>query len=154
MTDRVFKGLDEFLARGVKELGAKAAKVSTEVTTQVRDRGLELSKQVAPVGGKLTRDRHPGQLRDSLKPIEEDGAAKVVSDVPYGGVINRGRKRGITPQGQKRVRAKRGEKVKPNPKAKMLGSPQAPRGITRPVRQRLAKELPAIVEKAVAKVGG
>jgi hypothetical protein len=142
-----FSSLEDFAERGLALAAEQAKKAGEKAKEEVAKRTLAYAVGLAPVGGKVSPDRNPGRLKASLKRVTEYGQGKVVSDSPYGGIINRGRKRGITPKGQKRVRSS--EKTKPHAEAKILGSPLAPQGISTPVLKRLNSEREEILRSAI-----
>jgi hypothetical protein len=152
------------LGQFAKEFGAVVAEAAKEIASETRDGmarfALPRARAIAPVGGALSKDKNPGRLKRSIRLVPStrpEDPAMVVSegtDAPHASIIDRGRRRGVTPTGQKRVRAKKGEKLKPNKQAKMLGSKQAPAGIKRPVVAATMKEAEAIATRAIAKAEG
>lgn len=143
---RLFADYDDFLRRAPKQ----ALGLMTETRKIMHQ---ELAREVhalTPVGSAATKDRRPRRLKRSLKMTP--GRPITIGDQasPHAQVIDRGRKRGFTPRGQKRVRGRKGRKRKVNKLAPMLGSKQAPQGITRPAWRTVQAKHDAIVAKAIA----
>jgi hypothetical protein len=89
--------LDSTAAEWVAEI---AAQIPEQRTIQrwpkiVADAAAEYARSIAPVGGAVSRDRHPGEFRDSIKSEDapdHDGlpAARVVSDLRQASYIEYG----------------------------------------------------------------
>lgn len=152
------------LADFARTVPGDVAKKTKAVLRGTRDsaaqEGLRYAQAVAPVGGVLSKDKKPGRLKKSIRLVskkDSDFAARVVSqspDAPHAAIIDRGRKRGVTPKGKKRVRAREGEKLRPRKDSKMLGSRQAPSGISKVVGKRLLAHMDAFVADAIRKADG
>lgn len=149
-----FNDLREFGRLAPDKLAQQAKTLRAAVVSKMADAALPIAKAIAPVGGVTTKDKHPGMLKKSITKIIEGGIPHIVTDVPHGNIIDRGRRRGVTPKGEKRVRSKRGQKLKPNKKAKMLGSIQARRGIGRPTRDMLRKNFERYANEAIREIEG
>ncbi len=146
MTD--FASLSDFARRVPGEVAATSLGLAKAVQAEIARRALPYARAITPVGGVLSRDRHPGQMKGSWNGGVNVIGGWVATDAPYGAVIDRGRKRGFTKRGEERKRFKKGEKKRVNKAAPMLGSKQAPRGILRPVVDRIFAEQDAIVDRA------
>jgi hypothetical protein len=104
----------------VGELGVELLQALTDATFE-------------EVKGLAHQARDTGELEESVV----KGKNRVGMKAPHAAIIDRGRKRGFTPRGQKRIRPSRakGKKPKTNPKAPMYGSKKVPRGITKPAKK-------------------
>lgn len=153
MSDKVWTfGLENFPRHAPKVFDRLVAAVLVEARDELALRWLPLAIRLTPIGGimsKARRDRAPGLMQRSWRwKIGRGGAKQLSNPAPHSFVIDRGRKRGVTPTtSKKRVRARRGETLATNPRARMLGSVLAPRGVTRPVWARLNKVERAAISK-------
>ncbi len=154
MINRTFASLGAFgrefpgIAADLRKRLAAAAEHELGATA------LTVAKALTPVGGALGRDPHAGQLKRSWQRRMgggEGGQPEAVgSDVIYGSIINRGRRRSKTTKG----RARTSRKGVVTQKGKMLGSPFVRSGITRPAVRLLLKNRERLAAKIVAKVEG
>jgi hypothetical protein len=125
------RDFSRYTARLAQNLGASGVDVAFD-EAEVRVPGL------TPV---LT-----GRLKGGYRTVRRaDGSRVLINDVSYFTIINRGRRRGFTPRGQQRVRRRKGMKV--NKAAPMLGSKQAPRGMTRPVVRAIMGARPQLLRR-------
>ncbi len=146
-----FIGMDDFAARAPVLFDAMRKELQLAAQAEAFRQIKPLVRAYTPVGGILTKDRHPGQMKTQWVERDRTGGTKVVASLtPYGGIIDRGRKRGVTPRGAKRAKAKRGEKLKPHKEARMLGSKQARSGITRPAVKTIMDRRESIIRVAIA----
>lgn len=152
MTTTNFKSLDDFARNGARQAALAGRAIAQSGSAEVAKRAAAYAGPLTPIGGVLTKDRHPGLMKRSwVQSSSTPGITALGNTAPYAGIIDRGRKRGVTPIGAKqRLRSRGKKKLKPNKQARMLGSKQAPAGITRPLWRRLKKERAAI-EAAAAR---
>lgn len=154
MKTESFGSLRDFAQRAPAKAAKHARGVMVAGAEEIRRRFLAYAQALTPVGGSLGPDRHPGLLKRSWKAsgaVTATGVAAIGNAAEHAAIINRGRRRGVTPIGSKtRVRAAKGKKLKPNKKARMLGSKQAPQGMTRPTWKRIKAEREAITARAIA----
>lgn len=156
--------LETFGKRASKVYDQLCRAVLVEAVQEIGRRWLPLAIARTPIGGimsKARRDRAPGMMQRGWRwKISRAGTKRLSNEAPHALIIDRGRKRGVTPVGAKsRVRARRGKKLKPNKSAKWLGSKLAPQGVTRPVWRIINKaqraEISRIaIRKAEASVPG
>lgn len=146
--------LETFGKRAPKVFAALCAAVLANAVDEIGARWFPLAQARTPIGGifsKRRRDRAPGLLQRSwVRYRNRTGFEKIKNVAPHSVIIDRGRKRGVTPVGQQRDRSHR--KGKPIKTARMLGSVQAPQGMTRPTWKRInGVERPEISRRAIAK---
>lgn len=155
-----FFSLADFAAGFPGECSALATTLKRAAGKEIAKRMDVYMREIAPVGGLVfdvdkgriigSRDRHPGLLKSSFRILPGEDRIREENTAPHAMIIDRGRKRGFTPRGQKRVRLKRSDrKRKGNKQAPMLGSKQAPQGMTRPAFKRVQAEREAIVSRAI-----
>jgi hypothetical protein len=144
--------LEEFTVRGPALVGAMAQTLGRVLVRQVGARAGILVKAISPIGGVLTKDRHAGLLKASWSEMVTDTSVAWRDTAPHAVIINRGRRRGITPIGAgKRVRQpKHGRAIRSHPQARMLGSTQARAGILSPTLKYLRAEIDKLAEKAIS----
>jgi hypothetical protein len=138
---REFPGIAADLQRAL----ARTAKVKLGEAAEAQ------VKALTPVGGE--KDRHPGMLKASWQRQASgaDSAPEVIgSDAPHARVINRGRKRSKTIKGREKRTRRKG--AKPVANGKMMGSPLARGGMTRPAVRLIMKRREQITAQIVAAV--
>jgi hypothetical protein len=128
----------EQLANSLKGAHDLVGKLGVEALQALTDAAFD------EVKGLAHQARDTGELEESVV----KGKNRVGLNAPHAAIIDRGRKRGFTPRGQKRVRPSRakGAKPKPNPKAPMRGSRKVPRGITKPAKKAVLARADEILQ--------
>lgn len=118
-----------------------ARTVLQQAAWEIQKRWLPYVRAITPIGGALTRDKHPGLAKRSWRVVTvREGVWRLSNLVAHAHILDRGRRHGVTPIGAKsRARAKKGTKLAPNKRARMLGSVQAPQGMTKPTWRRVGK---------------
>jgi hypothetical protein len=150
MTDRHYNGLSDFAKRAPQDVGKIARGLSLLVQEEAFLIARPYSRAITPVGGTRGRDRHVGLLKSSWTERGAPGGMMILNNrASYSNIIDRGRKRGVTPRGQKRTSHKKG---KPHPEARMLGSVQARAGLRRPTVKYVMGAREAIVRKAITRL--
>lgn len=143
MSDRTFtyRSLEAFAKNAGIDVERLSRAVLVESVGEIGRRWLPYAIAITPVGGVLSRrrkDRAPGLMKKSWQYFRNrDGFETLKNYAPHGIIIDRGRKKGVTAKGA--VRAASHKKGKVNKNARMLGSKQAPIGVTRAVWRRINK---------------
>lgn len=132
-------------------------------TTEAADRYFQKVLALAPVGGRLskpTKAHAPGLLKSKTRVFSEQAKFSKVYGVSLGGpakyIIDRGRKKNINAYRVRRrgkllnAKGAGGSYTVPAGR-RMLGSLQAPKGVTRPAWMLLKREEEAIGKVAIAK---
>lgn len=154
--DRTFtyRSLEAFAKNASVDMERLSRAVLVESVGEIGRRWLPYAIAITPVGGVLskpTKAHAPGLMKKSWQYFRNrDGFETLKNYAPHGIIIDRGRRRGVTAKGAVRDRSHRAGKV--NKAAKMLGSKQAPIGITRAVWRRINRvERYDISARAIAK---
>ena len=149
-----------FAASFPEAAAAIVTRIGSAAKKEIAKRELTYLRALTPVGGSLSRDRHPGLMKRSwrtLRPADDTPAPAVIINetpyiaAPYAAIIDRGRKRGFTIRGEKRQRRRfKGLKLRRKSKGvPMLGSKQAPQGVRKPAYERIVSEGDQIAEIAL-----
>jgi len=136
-----FRSLKEFADKGGITMEQLSRAVLVAAVGEIGKRWLPYAIAITPVGGILSRrrkDRAPGLMKKSWQYFRNrDGFETLKNYAPHAIIIDRGRKKGVTAKGAVRDASHRRGKVNKN--ARMLGSKQAPIGVTRAVWRRINK---------------
>lgn len=154
MKTHTFNGLDDFARRSAHEAAKATRVVGSAAIQEIGKRFHAYAVPITPIGGIFTKDRHPGLMKRSWQMGGgSDLRATLGNTAPYATIIDRGRKRGVTPIGASKIPGfkRKHRKGKANKQAKMMGSKQAPQGITRPVWKRIRGEHDSIVRTAISR---
>ena len=135
-------------------MGALSRAVLIEAVSEIGQRWLPYAIAVTPVGGIMshpTKAHAAGEMKRQWRYFRNRSGFETIKNFsPHATIIDRGRKRGVTPIGQARKKSHRKQAVHHD--AKMLGSKQAPTGITKPVWRYInTTARPDISAKAIAK---
>lgn len=134
-----FRSLEEFAAKAGTTMELLGRAVLVAAVGEIGKRWLPYAIAITPVGGVLSRPTKahaPGLMKKSWQYFRNrDGFETLKNYAPHAMIIDRGRKKGVTAKGERRDASHRRGKV--NKAAKMLGSKQAPIGVTRAVWRRI-----------------
>lgn len=160
-----FKGLQDFARRFPRMAAEHVRKYGSHTVQILASLGTARLRQTTPVGGVLSRDRHPGQMLRSWRATAAGGpksTSVAVNQAPHGQIIDMGRRRAqswvsIKASGKRTWGHRRRDaalrKSKAKRAGKMLGSKLAPRGVTRPMWKWLKSQRDRITRYALRAMG-